>query len=71
MWNVVATEKIMQTSQLCSRHPSSQETICDFNCYPAFCFNVDQIMFDLFNHNRTENIFEPVIKIKKKIFLFT
>lgn len=45
MWNVVATEKIMQTSQLFSRHPSSQKTICDFNWYPAFCFNVDQIMF--------------------------
>ena len=46
MWNVVATEKIMQTSSLCSRHPSSQKTICNFNCYPAFSFNVDQMMFD-------------------------
>lgn len=60
MWNVVATEKIMQTSQLYSRHPSSQKTICDFSCYPAFCFNVDQIMISWSNCHSTKNTFEPV-----------
>lgn len=60
MWNVVATEKIMQTSPLYSRHPSSQKTICDFSCYPAFCFNVDQITISWSNCNSTKNTFEPV-----------